>query len=143
MPWALILFLSVAFSAMAGYGYGHKHGAEDVQAKWDTEKVAIVVAQRDKEALLQARMDKLRTEKNNELARLNRHVRNLSDSLRSRPERPAVPASASDGPGSPGCTGAELYKPDSQFLVGEAARADQLRLALKACQDAYQDASKN
>lgn len=143
MPWALILFLSVAFSAMAGYGYGHKHGAEDVQAKWDTEKAAIVVAQRYKEALLQARMDKLRTEKNNELARLNRHVRNLSDSLRSRPERPAMPASAADGDGAPGCTGATLYRSDSEFLVRLAERADTIRLALIQCQSAYQDASKN
>lgn len=127
-------------AALAGYGYGHEHGVAKVQAQWNTEKAAVAVAQRDKEAELQAGMDKLRKEKNNELARLNRHVRALSDSLRDRPERPAVPASASAGDGASGCTGAGLYKPDGEFLVGESARADTLRLALITCQKAYQDA---
>lgn len=135
---ALILAL---FSALAGYGYGHKHGAQTVQAKWDTENATIVTAQRTKEVELQAGMDKLRTEKNNELARLNRHVRALSDSLRDRPERPASGTSASAGDGATGCTGAELYKPDGSFLVGESARADQIRIALKNCQSAYEAAS--
>ena len=142
MPLALILLLSIVFSTLAGYGYGHKHGAETVQAEWDTEKTAIVTAQRTKEAELQAGMDKLRTEKNRETAKLRSTVAALTDSLRNRPERPSVPASASAGDGTPGCTGAELYKPDGQFLVGESARADQIRLALITCQKAYQDAAK-
>lgn len=141
MAQIIVTLVLALFSALAGYGYGHQHGAQTVQAKWDTEKAAVAVAQRDKEAALQAGMDKLRTEKNRELERLNRHVRALSDSLRNRPERPAVPSSASAGDGAPSCTGAGLYKSDSQFLVGESARADQLRLALKACQNAYRAAS--
>lgn len=138
-------FLAAAIFAAYGavsFYLGNDYGAETVQAKWDTEKASIVTAQRDKEALLQANMDKLRTEKNNELARLNRHVRTLSDSLRNRPERPAVPEVASAGDAAAGCTGARLYKPDGEFLVGESSRADQLKLALITCQDAYQAASK-
>lgn len=134
---ALVLAL---FSALAGYGYGHQHGAAGVQAKWDTEKAATATAQRTKEAALQAGMDKLRTEKNRETAKLARTVAALTDSLRNRPERPAVPEVASTGDGAPGCTGAGLYKPDGTFLVGEAARAATLRLALITCQKAYQDA---
>lgn len=124
--------------ALPSYDYGRR----SVQAKWDTEKAATATAQRTKEATLQANMDKLRTEKNNELARLNTTVRRLSDSLRNRPERPAVPASAAVGDGAGGCTGATLYRSDSEFLIGEASRADTLRIALKACQDAYRAASE-
>ena len=138
------MFIAVATPAViSGLSYyaGERAGAAKVQAQWNTEKAAVAIAQREKEAALQAGMDKLRKEKNNELARLNRHVRALSDSLRDRPERPAVPASASAGDGAPGCTGAELYKPDGQFLVGESSRADQIRIALKTCQSAYEAAS--
>ena len=112
-----------------------------MQAQWDTEKAAIVTAQRDKEAELQAGMDKLRTEKNNELARLNTTVRNLTASLRSRPERP-VPEVASTGDGATGCTGTTLYRSDSEFLIRLSERADKLRLALIACQSAYQSAGQ-
>ena len=137
-----IMGLCVVISAFfAGYAQGVKDGEQVIRAEWDTEKVTIITAQREKEAALQASMDKLRMEKNNELARLNTTVRNLTASLRNRPERPAMPASASAGDGATGCTGAGLYKPDGQFLVGESSRADQLRLALKACQDAYRKAS--
>lgn len=138
----VVTLVLALFSALAGYGYGHQHGAAGVQAKWDTEKAATATAQRTKEAELQAGMDKLRTEKNRETAKLRRTVAALTDSLRDRPERPSVPASANAGDGASGCTGAELYRQDSQFLVNEATRADQIRLALKSCQDAYQAASK-
>lgn len=97
-------------------------------------------AQRTKEAELQASMDKLREDKRRETAKLARTVAALTDSLRNRPERPAS-ATPEAGAGAAGCTGAELYKTDGNFLVGESARADQIRLALKACQDAYREVS--
>lgn len=131
-----------ALLVLAGtYSFGYMHGKATVQTAWDSEKATTVTAQRDKEAALQASMDKLREDKNREAAKLRRTVAALTDSLRDRPDRPAVPASATAGDGATGCTGAELYKPDGTFLVGESARADQIRLALKACQDAYQAAS--
>lgn len=133
-----LLWIGTLSSAMM---FGYIHGRGHVQAEWDSEKAATISAQRDEEAALQASMDKLREEKNRETAKLRRTVAALTDSLRDRPERPAsAPASAGDG--ASGCTGAELYKPDGEFLVGESARADQIRLALKSCQDAYQAASK-
>lgn len=140
------LFIAAIIIAVYGVGsffVGENYGAKAVQAKWDSEKAAAVTAQRDKEAALQASMDKLREEKNRETAKLRRTVAALTDSLRNRPERPASGAAASAGDGAQGCTGAELYRPDSQFLVGESARADQIRLALMQCQSAYQAASQN
>lgn len=142
MQWSFGLLIALVVSAWSAYTYGHKHGSDSVQAKWEADKVATIAAQRTKEAELQAGMDKLRTEKNNELARLNRHVRALSDSLRDRPERPAVPASASAGDAGGWCSGTGLYKSDSEFLIRESARADTLRLALIQCQNAYKKAQQ-
>lgn len=138
------LFLASIIIAVYGVGsffVGENYGAKAVQAKWDSEKAATISAQRDKEAELQTNMDKLREEKNRETAKLRRTVAALTDSLRDRPERPAS-ATTEAGASPNGCTGAELYKPDGNFLVGESARADQIRLALKECQAAYQSASK-
>lgn len=111
-----------------------------IQAQWDAEKAAAAIHAQE----LQANMDKLRESKNRELARLNATVRRLSDSLRSRPERPDnANQNASVGDAAAGCTGAELYRPDSEFLVRLAERADKLRLALKECQSAYLAAAQN
>ena len=140
--WQLLsVLVGTLISAAIAMSIGYHEGTKAIQAKWDAEKAALVTSQRTKEAELQANMDKLRTEKNRETAKLQRAVAALTDSLRDRPDRPADPASSA-GASSAGCTGAELYKPDGNFLVGEAARADQIRLALKSCQDAYQAASK-
>lgn len=134
-----LLWIGTLFGALI---FGYINGREHVQAEWDSEKAVTVTAQHDKEAALQANMDKLREDKNRETAKLRNTVAALTDSLRNRPERPAVPSSTSAGDGATGCTGAGLYKPDGEFLVGESARADQIRLALITCQKAYQDAAK-
>lgn len=87
---------------------------------------------------LAATKQKAEHEKND----LQRRVSALAHSLRNRPERPAggaVPTGASDGVA---CTGAQLYRADGAFLVGESARADQLRIDLAACQAAYDAAVK-
>lgn len=79
------------------------------------------------------------TKADNEKTRLAAELQRALDSLRNRPQRPAtaggaVPESAAD---PVACTGAELFRPDAEFLVREAARADQLRAALGQCQAAY------
>lgn len=136
----VVTLVLALFSALAGYGYGHQHGAAGVQAKWDTEKADTITAQRTKEAELQAGMDKLRTEKNRETAKLQRTVAALTLSLRDRPERPAVPASASAGDGGGWCSGPQLYRGDAQLALSEAERADRIRLQLIQCQSAYEKA---
>lgn len=59
--------------------------------------------------------------------------------LRARPRRP--PASATQGAAAPedgpGCTGSALFADDAEFLVGEAARADEIRAEVKACYAQY------
>jgi hypothetical protein len=89
-------------------------------------------------------MDKLRQEKDSEAKHLAARFQRVIDGLRHRPERPAapdaVPATAGVVVAAPACTGAELYRPDAEFLAREAERADQLRIALKECQASYNEA---
>ena len=136
----LSVLLACIVSAVIAMSFGYDEGAKRVQTKWDTEKAAIVTAQRDKEAELQSSMDKLREDKNRETAKLSRTVAALTNSLRNRPERPAVPASAADGDAGGWCSGPQLYREDAAMVIAEAERADQIRLALIQCQQAYQAA---
>lgn len=135
---SILLWIGTLFGAVI---FGYIHGREQVQAEWDTEKAAIVTAQRTEEAALQASMDKLREDKNRETAKLRRTVAALTDSLRDRPERPAVPASTSAGDAGRGCTGAELYREDAELVVAESERAEKIRLQLIQCQKMYREAS--
>lgn len=114
---------------------GYEKGKQEIQAQWDEEKAQAAIKSQE----LQANMDKLRESKNREVASLNRTVRALSDSLRNRPDRPTVAASSS-GDAAQGCTGAALYRSDSEFLIRLGERADTIRLALIQCQAAYQAA---
>jgi len=85
-------------------------------------------------ASLQAATQKAAHEKTRLAADLQRAL----DSLRNRPERPASGGDVPTGAADPvACTGAGLYRPDAEFLVREAARADSIRLQLAACQAAF------
>ena len=93
---------------------------------------------------LQTDADQARKEKSDALNDLDRTQRALADSLRRRPERHAggagLPAPALDGQAAGGCTGAQLYRSDGEFLAREAARADTIRIELGACYAAYERA---
>ncbi len=71
---------------------------------------------------------------------LSASVARLVGELRNRPERPAGGAVSQGGAGPVACTGAELYRPDAAFLIGESAAANQLRIDLAACQARYDSA---
>lgn len=76
----------------------------------------------------------LRTQ-NESLAGIAARLRTDLERLRQRPERPAIAAGvpAAVDPACAGATGAELSRPDAEFLVREAARADEIRAGLVAC----------
>lgn len=79
-----------------------------------------------------------------EKRRLAALVADLRGQLRDRPQRPAP--GGGDVPGGTGsplaCTGAQLYRPDAELLVGESDRADGLRIQLAECQARYDAAVK-
>lgn len=78
-------------------------------------------------------------DKQNEIARIRNSYSAQLASLQQRADRkPASPSGVPQAtPACQGATGAELSRPDAGFLVGEAARADELRAALGACYRAY------
>lgn len=141
----------IAGSVMAvvlAYGVGHWQGDDAGQAKiqsqWDKEKAkqmaeyaAAQDAARTKEQSLQANADKLREDKNRELAKLSDTNRTLLNSLRHRPssETSALPSAASSGQG--GCSGKNLYRESAEDIVKLATDADELRIALKQCYAQY------
>lgn len=95
-----------------------------------------------REATLQAQMNKSNQEKSNALSRLASANAALAASLLHRPDRPSTEGNqpAGTGEAASGCTGAQLYRSDSAFLVGESGVADKLRIELKACYAAYDNA---
>lgn len=76
----------------------------------------------------------LRTQ-NDSLAGIAARLRTDLERLRNRPERPVSAAGMPAAPGAscPCGTGAELCRPDAEFLAIEAARADTIRAGLAAC----------
>lgn len=151
MGWAKLIAIGALVLAIVSGVLWLRHtwmedGRKEVRAEWAIEKAEIArqslklaeQATRDT-ATLQANADKSTGAKNAQIARLNTALSNALDSLRERPERPAqgdLPDAASSG-ASPGCTGAQLYRGDAQFLVRQADLADRLLADLAQCQAAY------
>jgi len=131
---------------MLGFSFwkGYTYGKENVQEKWDAEKVVqeremLAKANEaiEKERQLQAKADKIQKERIRESQIVNRRYNALVDSLRDRPEarQDSVPA---DSTNAVGCTGEGLAKPDAEFLAGYAADAAQLQAQYNACKAGYE-----
>ena len=152
-PWVILGFVvAIIGAAGAGYYQGNEAGQAKVQQAWDKERAAqeaayaqAQAAAREKEQELQADADSLRKEKDREIRDLNARAVALSNSLRDRPSRPTtesspVPGTASTGPS--GCTPKQLYREDSEVVVGLAREADEIRAALKQCYAQYETLRK-
>jgi K+-sensing histidine kinase KdpD len=87
---------------------------------------------RDKEHQYQSDKDKIRIEKDAQIKAINNQLVDAVSELRKRPSRTA------ETPNGKGCNGASLFAEDSEFLVREAARADEIRVALQACYKQYE-----
>lgn len=102
---------------------------------------------RAREQQLQTAADKFRKDAYVQINRLRVERDDALASLRDRPDRPAsgadgagVPAAAGPGAEAKGCTGAQLYRSDAEFLVGLAADHDELRIEFNKLWDLYQRA---
>lgn len=148
-PW-LILAAVLAIGSAAGTGYykGREAGQAKVQAAWDAERLQQQEAHNkalresiEKQQALQLGADQLRQEKDRETRELAARNTALVNSLRSRPERPTTATGAVSGAaqsGAGGCTPRELYRQDSEVVVGLAREADEIRLALQQCYAQYE-----
>ena len=146
-PWMILGFvLAVGVAAGGGYYKVNSAGKAEVKAEWDAERLQQQEAHNralresiERQQALQLSADQLRQEKDRETRELAARNTALVNSLRSRPERPtatgAVSGAAQSGAG--GCTPRELYRQDSEVVVGFAREADEIRIALKQCYAQY------
>ena len=94
---------------------------------------------REREQVMVSSAEKIRKEKDVQIASLNGRLSTALDGLRQRPPRP--PSSPKDTPApsvGTGATGAELSREDAGILIREAHRADTLREALNQCYRQYE-----
>ena len=87
---------------------------------------------RDKEHQYQADADKIRKDKDAQIKAINNQLVDAISELRKRPSRTAETTNGKS------CNGASLYAEDAEFLVREAARADEMRVSLEACYKQYE-----
>ena len=119
--------------AYFAHDYGVSKESKKLLEYQAAQKEALIVAQKQhQEELL-----KTQKEKENAIKALNKRHAAIVSGLQQRPSRPPEPAATevSTAPvcSGTGSTGDRLYREDAEFLIGEAAKADILRQALKAC----------
>lgn len=126
------------------------YGRAEVQLKWDADKGrqkdAALAAQQANALETQRRLDeaaKAERTKNEALIDANRRVGQLLGELRNRPQRPASGSAAASHPAAgAACTGSGLYRPDAEFLAGEAAAAAVIASQRDYCHDRYDALTK-
>jgi len=119
------VYAIIAVVAVILFSGGFVNGCSYQQSK--AEKVV-----RDKEHEYQAAADTIRKEKDAQIKVINTQLVDAVSELRKRPSRTAETTIGK------GCNGASLYAEDSEFLVREAARADEIRVSLQACYKQYE-----
>ena len=121
----LNIYAIYAVTAIVLFCSGFVSGCQHQQSS--QEKVI-----RDKEHQYQADADKIRKEKDAQIKAINNQLVDAISELRKRPSR-STETSAGQG-----CNGASLFAEDSEFLIREAARADEMRVSLVACYKQYE-----
>ena len=86
---------------------------------------------RDKEHQYQSEADQIRIQKDAQIKVINTQLVDAISSLRSRSSNATKTVTGQD------CNGATLSAPDAEFLIREAARADEIRIGLDACYKQY------
>jgi hypothetical protein len=130
----LILAVVIAFVLNGFYWHASGSNAADIRwtARLEKEKAESLTKVLAKERELQNAYDTATKKQAARLAVVRRDLDTALDSLRDRPERPTgLPDHPR--PACAGGTGAELSRPDAEFLSREAARADDQRAGLDAC----------
>lgn len=123
-------------------------GRDEIRAEWQADKLAraeanriLLMANAKATGALQAAADKERQALNARNRSIDLERDELLKRLRNRPDRPAdrdssvsaVANHGTAGPADAGCTGAGLYRPDSEFLAGAFTDASRLQAALRTC----------
>jgi ABC-type protease/lipase transport system fused ATPase/permease subunit len=115
--------ISLLFAAYLGYSFEH--------SRFLAFKATIAAETATLEKEHQAATDKIRTQKDAQINSINAQLVDAISELRKRPSRAQDPSNGSCG------TGATLSAEDAEFLIREAARADEIRIALQSCYRQY------
>ena len=116
--------LALLFSAYLGYSFEH--------SRFVAFKASIIEETRAKEIESQKATDEIRKAKDAQITAINSQLVDAISQLRSRSNIPTKTINGQD------CNGATLSAPDAEFLVREAARADEIRVGLQACYQQYE-----
>jgi len=87
---------------------------------------------RDKEHQYQADADQIRKAKDEQIKAINSQLVDSISELRKRSSR------SSETTNGKSCNGSALFAEDAEFLIREAARADEIRIGLEACYKQYE-----
>jgi len=118
--------LMAAGALAAAFFYGVHVSNERNELK----RLQAIEQARQVEANWQTNVEALQEIHHAEVRRLSAELERVRSELRNRPDR--MPEASREA--CAGATGAELSRTDAEFLVGEAARGDQLRADLAECQ---------
>ena len=131
-PFSSYMMIGLAVLAIAGLGYGkYEH------YQFEEYKAQEIKNARDKEHQMQDATDQIRKDKDAQINAINNQLFDALSQLRQRTSR--TDKSANNGQTG---TGSTLFAEDAEFLVREATRADQIRVALDACYKQYDEVTK-
>ena len=118
--------IALALLGSAYFGYSFEH------SRFVAFKAAITEETRQIEQQHQAQTDEIRKAKDAQIRDINSKLVDAISELRKRPGRATETSDGSCG------TGSTLFAQDAEFLVREAARADEIRVGLQACYKQYE-----
>lgn len=111
-------------------------------SEWNKAQQVLIEKNRKTEKAILTEALKLEEVKNEEIKNLNTTVNDLRSKLRKRPSREYVTVYR-DNPSTEGaCTGAELFREDGEFLIGEAARAERVLIERNYYYEQYEQVRK-
>ena len=106
-----------------GYSVGY--------SKLTAYKLEQETVTRQKESEYQTQAAEIRKAKDAQITSINNQLVDAISQLRKRSSRTDTTSNGQNG------TGATLYAEDAEFLIREAARADEIRVGLEACYKQY------
>ena len=134
----LVLFVIIFATGWTVQGWRKDAEIATIKAAQSKAMVEATAAVRFKEHVANNAANKIRKQKDEEVAVIRAKLDAALIQLRDRPQRAgarAMPSTSSCNSSPQGADGTQLYREDAEFLTREAARADEIRAALKQCEE--------
>jgi hypothetical protein len=130
----VIWLCSITIAGWLSYGAGVDKEATKF-IKYRQQQQTLVLEQQEQHKV---KLTEQLKDKEDAIKSINKRHATIVSGLRQRTERPVTVPTVKEASSAPVCTGTgstgeQLYRQDAEFLIGEAAKADILREALKTC----------